>query len=38
MSNAYYDLLKEIWSSTVGVSTPREMKNTIQRFAPQVRI
>jgi len=34
MSKAYHDLLKEIWSST-GVSIPREMKQTIQQFAPQ---
>lgn len=35
MSKAYYELMKEIWSR-VGVTHPRDMKQCIQRFAPQV--
>jgi len=35
MSRAFASLMQEIWSSAIGVATPREMKNTIQRFAPQ---
>jgi ubiquitin carboxyl-terminal hydrolase 4/11/15 len=34
MSKAYYDLMKEIWSR-LGVAHPRDMKQCIQRFAPQ---